>query len=49
MSSQSMFPHGVVYEGVSEEPLSFRGESGANDSMVRLSPSTKALSWLLTK
>lgn len=29
-----MFPHGVVYEGVSEEPLSFRGESGANDSMV---------------
>jgi len=29
-----MFPHGVIYEGVSEEPLSFRGESGANDSMV---------------
>ena len=29
-----MFPHGVVYEGVSEEPMSFRGESGANDSMV---------------
>lgn len=29
-----MFPHGVVYEGVSDEPLSFRGESGANDSMV---------------
>ncbi|KAF4628194.1 hypothetical protein G7Y89_g9959 [Cudoniella acicularis] len=25
-----------VYEGVSEEPLSFRGESGANDSMVPL-------------
>ena len=35
ITSQSMFPHGVVYEGVSEEPLSFRGESGANDSMVR--------------
>jgi indoleamine 2,3-dioxygenase len=34
ITSQSMFPHGVVYEGVSEEPLSFRGESGANDSMV---------------
>ncbi len=30
-----MFPHGVVYEGVSEEPMSFRGESGANDSMER--------------
>lgn len=29
-----MFPHGVIYEGVSEKPLSFRGESGANDSMV---------------
>jgi indoleamine 2,3-dioxygenase len=29
-----MFPNGVIYEGVSEEPLSFRGESGANDSMI---------------
>jgi indoleamine 2,3-dioxygenase len=37
ITSQSMFPNGVVYEGVSEEPLSFRGESGANDSMVHLS------------
>lgn len=36
ITSQSMFPHGVIYEGVSEEPLSFRGESGANDSMVSL-------------
>ena len=34
ITSQSMFPDGVVYEGVSEEPMSFRGESGANDSMV---------------
>lgn len=34
ITKQSMFPHGVIYEGVSEEPLSFRGESGANDSMV---------------
>ena len=34
ITSQSMFPDGVVYEGVSEEALSFRGESGANDSMV---------------
>lgn len=34
ITKQSMFPNGVVYEGVSDEPLSFRGESGANDSMV---------------
>jgi hypothetical protein len=38
-----MFPHGVVYEGVSEEPMSFRGESGANDSMVRPSRPNSAL------
>lgn len=31
-----MFPNGVIYEGVSEDPLSFRGESGANDSMIPL-------------
>jgi len=36
ITSQSMFPNGVVYEGVSEEPLSFRGETGANDSMIPL-------------
>ncbi|PWY99689.1 IDO-domain-containing protein [Testicularia cyperi] len=30
----AMFPEGVVYEGVSEEPQFFRGESGANDSIV---------------
>jgi indoleamine 2,3-dioxygenase len=36
ITSQSMFPHGVIYEGVSEEPVSFRGESGANDSMIPL-------------
>ncbi|KAF3939783.1 Myoglobin [Dactylella cylindrospora] len=34
--SQPMFPNGVIYEGVSEEPMRFRGESGANDSMVPL-------------
>eukprot|EP00898_Chlorokybus_atmophyticus_P007743 jgi/Chlat1/7970/Chrsp69S09185 len=32
--SQPMFPRGVVYEGVSTDPLFFRGESGANDSIV---------------
>jgi hypothetical protein len=31
-----MFPNGVIYEGVSTEPQYFRGESGANDSMVCL-------------
>ena len=29
-----MFPHGVIYEGVSDEPQFFRGASGANDSIV---------------
>lgn len=38
ITSQSMFPpEGVVYEGVNgDKPMSFRGESGANDSMVPL-------------
>jgi indoleamine 2,3-dioxygenase len=37
ITSQSMFPDGVVYEGVNDgKPLSFRGESGANDSMIPL-------------
>jgi len=36
ITSQSMFPNGVIYEGVSEKTLSFRGESGANDSMIPL-------------
>ncbi|KAF3202154.1 hypothetical protein TWF106_002477 [Orbilia oligospora] len=34
--SQPMFPDGVIYEGVSVEPMKFRGESGANDSMIPL-------------
>ncbi|KAF2086800.1 IDO-domain-containing protein [Saccharata proteae CBS 121410] len=36
ITKQSMFPNGVIYEGISEEPMSFRGESGANDSMIPL-------------
>ena len=32
--NQPMFPKGVIYEGVSEEPYFLRGESGANDSIV---------------
>lgn len=34
--NQPMFPNGVIYEGVSDEPFKMRGESGANDSMVPL-------------
>ena len=38
ITSQSMFPNGVVYEGINDnKPMFFRGESGANDSMVRAS------------
>lgn len=39
ITKQSMFPNGVVYEGLPDSngrPLSFRGESGANDSMIPL-------------
>lgn len=37
ITSQSMFPDGFVYEGLNDDkPLSFRGESGANDPMVPL-------------
>lgn len=39
ITAQSMFPKGVVYEGVGldpSKPVSFRGESGANDSMIPL-------------
>jgi indoleamine 2,3-dioxygenase len=37
ITSQSMFPNGVVYQGIrNDEPLFFRGESGANDSMIPL-------------
>ncbi|KAJ3226063.1 60 kDa SS-A/Ro ribonucleoprotein [Clydaea vesicula] len=32
--NQPMFPNGVIYEGVSKEPTFFRGESGANDSII---------------
>jgi indoleamine 2,3-dioxygenase len=35
ITSQSMFPNGVVYESINDDkPLYFRGESGANDSIV---------------
>lgn len=35
ITNQSMFPKGVIYDGVEDnQPLFFRGESGANDSIV---------------
>lgn len=35
ITNQSMFPKGVIYDGVEgNNPLNFRGESGANDSIV---------------
>jgi indoleamine 2,3-dioxygenase len=37
ITSQSMFPNGVIYEGENDnQPMYFRGESGANDSIIPL-------------
>ena len=37
ITSQQMFPNGVVYEGCfDDKPVDFRGESGANDSIIPL-------------
>ena len=37
ITNQSMFPNGVLYEGENDnKPLFFRGESGANDSIIPL-------------
>ncbi|OJJ50768.1 hypothetical protein ASPZODRAFT_137908 [Penicilliopsis zonata CBS 506.65] len=37
ITSQSMFPDGVIYEGqYNDKPQFFRGESGANDSIIPL-------------
>ncbi|KAK5112901.1 hypothetical protein LTR62_003723 [Meristemomyces frigidus] len=37
ITSQSFFPDGVVYEGENDgKPMFFRGESGANDSIIPL-------------
>jgi indoleamine 2,3-dioxygenase len=39
ITSQSMFPNGVIYQGTrygDNKPLYFRGESGANDSIIPL-------------
>ena len=37
ITNQSMFPSGVIYEGSNDnKPLFFRGESGANDSIIPL-------------
>jgi indoleamine 2,3-dioxygenase len=29
-----MFPNGVIYRGVDNTPRYYRGESGANDSII---------------
>ena len=35
VKSQSFFPNGVIYEGVGDEnPRFYRGETGANDSII---------------
>ena len=34
VKNQPMFPNGVIYEGVSTDPHQYRGESGANDSII---------------
>ncbi|RMZ91085.1 hypothetical protein DV736_g1676, partial [Chaetothyriales sp. CBS 134916] len=37
ITNQSMFPNGVIYEGENDDkPMYFRGESGANDSIIPL-------------
>ncbi|KAF3390886.1 Indoleamine 2,3-dioxygenase 1 [Talaromyces pinophilus] len=37
ITSQSMFPNGVIYEGINDNhPMYFRGESGANDAIIPL-------------
>ena len=33
-NQKEMFPEGVIYEGVSKDPVQYRGESGANDSII---------------
>lgn len=34
IKDQSMFPNGVVYEGVDPDPKFYRGASGANDNII---------------
>lgn len=33
-NQDQLFPQGVIYEGVSKDPTYYRGESGANDSII---------------
>jgi indoleamine 2,3-dioxygenase len=32
--NEDIFPNGVLYEGVSDIPFAFRGETGAQDSII---------------
>jgi indoleamine 2,3-dioxygenase len=34
VKGQSFFPNGVIYEGVDDKPRYYRGETGANDSII---------------
>lgn len=45
--NQTMFPDGVIYEGVSDDPVTYRGESGANDSMIPLGDNLLQISELM--
>jgi indoleamine 2,3-dioxygenase len=40
-----MFPNGVVYEGVDDQGKAFRGESGANDSIIPTCDNFLQLTW----
>lgn len=44
-----MFPEGVIYEGVSSKPQAFRGESGANDSIIPMADNLLQLTARLPK
>ena len=34
IKNQPIFPNGVIYEGVDDVPRFYRGETGANDSII---------------
>jgi indoleamine 2,3-dioxygenase len=40
-----MFPNGVIYEGVDPKPRFYRGESGANDSIIPTCDNLLQLTW----
>eukprot|EP00039_Didymoeca_costata_P017883 m.331236 g.331236 ORF g.331236 m.331236 type:complete len:516 (-) comp16680_c0_seq1:160-1707(-) len=34
IGNENIFPNGVIFDGVSDKPLAFRGETGAQDSII---------------